>query len=296
MSPGAYILIGFAKFFGALPRWFLYGPVRWKLYLLLYYVVRYRRRVTRENLTECFPEKPLPEIKRIEKKFYGNLAEVFIDTFDLAGIGKKAFARRITFEGVERHEAENRGRDWIGALAHYGSWEYFTTYGVWTHHTLGGVYKPLKSKTVDDYYKYVRTRFGADVVPKSGVMRYVVEKRRAGKHFILGLISDQTPPRHAIDHWYDFLGRKTAFFNGAEKLALRFGMPVYAVDIKKTARCRYTLSYTMIYDGQELVPEHEITARYARYLEAMIRRDPSLWMWSHKRWKHTPESIGNDFE
>jgi KDO2-lipid IV(A) lauroyltransferase len=45
-----------------------------------------------------------------------------------------------------------------------------------------------------------------------------------------------------------------------------------------------------IYDGKENVAQHEITQRYATRLEQMIREQPELWMWSHKRWKHTPES------
>ena len=28
-------------------------------------------------------------------------------------------------------------------------------------------------------------------------------------------------------------------------------------------------------------------------LERMIRRQPHLWLWSHKRWKHRREDFGN---
>ena len=38
------------------------------VYFPLYYVVRYRRRVVRENLTKSFPEKSEAEIIHIEKK------------------------------------------------------------------------------------------------------------------------------------------------------------------------------------------------------------------------------------
>ncbi|MBQ1953810.1 MAG: hypothetical protein II361_05145, partial [Alistipes sp.] len=32
----------------------------------------------------------------------------------------------------------------------------------------------------------------------------------------------------------------------------------------------------------------EITRRYAKMLEAEIVANPAMWMWSHRRWKHTP--------
>ena len=37
---------------------------------LIYHLVRYRRKVVRDNLVKSFPEKPVQEIKRIEKRFY----------------------------------------------------------------------------------------------------------------------------------------------------------------------------------------------------------------------------------
>ena len=32
-------------------------------------------------------------------------------------------------------------------------------------------------------------------------------------------------------------------------------------------------------------PEGEITEKYTRMLEQTIRRDPAIWLWTHKRWK-----------
>ena len=34
------------------------------------------------------------------------------------------------------------------------------------------------------------------------------------------------------------------------------------------------------------LPEGELTIKYAHYLEDVIRRNPSMWLWSHRRWKH----------
>lgn len=51
----------------------------------------------------------------------------------------------------------------------------------------------------------------------------------------------------------------------------------------------YEMSFECIYDGEEEVAEHEITERYVRRLESMIRERPELWMWSHRRWKHKRE-------
>ena len=57
----------------------------------------------------------------------------------------------------------------------------------------------------------------------------------------------------------------------------------------------YKISYVEIYDGQEQVEAMELVRRYAQNLEAMIRRRPELWMWSHNRWRHTPEKQARRF-
>ncbi len=63
-------------------------------------------------------------------------------------------------------------------------------------------------------------------------------------------------------------------------------MPVYFMNVKKNGTANYTVNFEMIYDGVEQVEEYEITERYVRRLEQMIREVPHLWMWSHRRWKH----------
>jgi KDO2-lipid IV(A) lauroyltransferase len=34
------------------------------------------------------------------------------------------------------------------------------------------------------------------------------------------------------------------------------------------------------------LPEGELTRKYVRWLESVIREEPDMWLWSHRRWKH----------
>lgn len=61
--------------------------------------------------------------------------------------------------------------------------------------------------------------------------------------------------------------------------------------MRRVQRGRYEMSFEQIYDGEEQVPAYEITERYVRRLEAMIREQPELWMWSHRRWKHKRPNV-----
>ena len=50
------------------------------LFYPLYYVARYRRNVTRKNLSECFPDKTDRELNDIEKGFYRFFVDNILET------------------------------------------------------------------------------------------------------------------------------------------------------------------------------------------------------------------------
>lgn len=290
-----YALYYLLKAVGLLPAWFLYYPLAELCYLLLYGLFRYRLQVTRENLRNAFPEKSGKELRRIERRFYRHLAEVFIDTIDLTSISRKQLRRRMVIEDEAAHRKAVEGKDWIAGMSHYGSWEYFIAYALGDgegQETIG-VYKTLHNRVMDMLYRSIRSRMGMEPVPMSVILRHVVRDRQRGIRMGIGLIADQAPPWFHRDYWYNFFGRPTSFYDGLESMALRFGMPVYFVHIDKIRRAHYTARFELIYDGQERVAPHEITKRYAAQLEAMIRQRPELWLWSHRRWKHkpTPEEL-----
>ncbi len=67
-----------------MPYWFKYYVVENLLYFILYYCLRYRVKVVKENLRNSFPDRPMAEIKRIRRSFYHTLSEIFISTVSLA--------------------------------------------------------------------------------------------------------------------------------------------------------------------------------------------------------------------
>lgn len=284
------LLWGACCLIGWMPRWFKYGMLQPFVYALLR-MIRYRYKVMYTNISLSFPEKSKKEVKQIIKGAYSNLAEVIVDTICLAGAKRRNDLDHVTWIDADKHIERNKGRDWIFMASHYGCWEYFL---LWTLNDpdceIFGVYHPLKSTIFEHFYRRLRN-FSPKIhqVPMQETVRQYLKNRSAGKNVALGLISDQTPNLRPDTEWFDFLNRKTAFIDGSEKLAIRFNIPVYYAHIERTRADHLTIRYVEIYDGVEEVEPMEITRRYAAALEAMIKERPELWMWSHKRWKHSPE-------
>lgn len=285
------LLWGFCLFFSWLPYWFKYYVVEEVIYFLLRYVLRYRRRVICENLRNSFPEKSEAERRRIMGGAYLNLAEMFVNTLNLAGSSNELCRACAMVPDWEETEREVAGRDWIAMSGHVGCWEYCSFLGLYDYeHLLFGVYHPLKNRVMEALYHRLRRRDNMIAVPMKEVVRCYMRHKadpQAG-HISLGLLADQNPPRRPDSHWFDFLNQKTIFFDGGEKLARRFHMPVYFTHIRQVKRGYYEMQFIRIYDGDEPVADNVITERYVRLLEEMIREEPALWLWSHRRWKHKP--------
>lgn len=292
----ASLLWGVCRIMNYSPRWFrfyIFAP----FVTCVLRMLRYRRAVIQRNLSNAFPEKSQRQRDEIMRRFYSTLAEIVVDTVCLAGATPKHDSDLILWRNKELHAERTLRRDWIAMASHYGCWEFFPLWSwVDTECHFVTVYHPLKSKTFELFYRRLR-KFAPNlhVVPMADAIRHYVRNRREGHGIVLGLVSDQSPNLRADTRWYDFLNQKTAFIDGSERIAMRFNIPIYFLNVDRIAPGRYGVEFVELYDGKESVEEGEITRRYAVALEEMIRRCPELWMWSHKRWKHTPEKQAERF-
>ena len=154
-----------------------------------------------------------------------------------------------------------------------------------------GVYHTLKSVVFEHFYRRLRAYApNYHQVPMKETLRVYMRTRSDKYSTVLGLISDQATRLREDSEWVDFLNRKTTFIGGSEKIALRFKMPIYFAHIERVRAGYYEIRFDELYDGVEDVEPMEITRRYAAALERMIKERPELWLWSHNRWKHSPET------
>lgn len=279
-----YIVYPIFYFVGLLP-YKVQNAISTGLCFLIYKMARYRVRVVRDNLSRAFPEKSREQLLEIEHKFYRHLSDMFVEMMLLSSISEKKMRQRMEFINADQIERYTAGRSWISAMAHHGTWELTTSWGLYSSHDkVYAVYRPLHSRWVDKYYKRTRSRFGIKPLAMSDVGREIIHHRQGNENVTLAMIADQSP--NPIRRWFDFFGRNTPFFDGMERLALKYNMPVAFLHIDKFDNGCYKGWFEVIYDGEEKVEEGEITRRYVVKLEEMIRQRPELWMWSHKRWKH----------
>ncbi|MBC6697886.1 lysophospholipid acyltransferase family protein [Hymenobacter sp. BT190] len=258
------------------------------IYLLLAYVVRYRRNVVLTNLRNSFPEKPEAEIQRVAKNFYRHFAEVMVETLKLVVMPAAELKKRVWFsnpEVMERHFAQ--GRTVLGLSSHSANWEWVLTSGaVWLSAHADGVYKPLSNPFFERFMYQLRTRTGAGLIPMRDTLRNMLQRR--GEVRVVSLLSDQAAGPEDRPYWTEFMHQDSGFYTSADRLAARFHCPVVYVSIRRLRRGYYQIVLTELYDGDAPLPANDfpITEAFVRQLEHDIREFPADYLWTHRRWKH----------
>ena len=277
--------------FALLPRCVRYGVFTPFLAFVLHRLFHYRYAVIIRQLHDSFPEKGEEEINELCRRYYSHLAEMIIGTLSLAGMSDKRRANTTEFNLPENFHEQIEGRNMVIMTSHYGFWEIaLNIYLATPNHHLVVAYRPLTNPVMDKLLHRLRNNPSTDVVPSKQLMRHYIANRNGinGKNLVVGLISDQNCPPTKGCCWHSFLNHDSLFFDGGEQLAMKFGLPVFYMELERIEAGRYRHIYTQIYDGKEEVAPHEITERYVRCLEQTIERKPEYWMWSHRRWKSRP--------
>lgn len=264
------------------------------LYLLAYYVVRYRRRVVRTNLKNSFPEKSNKELLVIERKYYHYICDYLVEEVKTMKISFEEICRRMQYENKEVFlEMVEKYGGIILLIPHYANFEWIIGMGAIMQpgDLPVQIYKPLRNAYLNEMFKHIRSRFGGYNVAKHSTAREVIKLRREGKRVVIGLITDQSPNRSEAHYWTKFLNQDTVFMDGAERIAKMMGYPVFYCELEKLKRGYCKVTFDLVVETPKETANGEITELFARRLEQTIQREPAYWFWSHKRWKIKREDV-----
>jgi Kdo2-lipid IVA lauroyltransferase/acyltransferase len=256
------------------------------LYLFGYHVLKYRQKVILNNLFHAFPEKTDTERKAISKKFFRNLTDSFAETLKFYSMDAGEVADRFKVTGSDQlKERIKNGEIIVLVSGHFINWEgQVIAFKSLIDPNLETVYLRINNPFFDQLMKNIRGRFGGTLVEKADFPRSYLKNRKIPR--AIGLGADQRPTNTEIRYTAEFMNRKTAFFEGPEKLAKRYGHPIFYGHIRRPKRGHYTINYELIatppYDNS---PEHSITDLFIKLTEKGIREQPEIYLWSHNRWK-----------
>lgn len=269
------------------------------IYLILYKLLNYRVNVVRKNLTESFPEKKEQELREIERKFYHRLCDYFVELVKTMTMSENQIRKRMVFKGIDLvNQCADEGQSVAVYLGHTFNWEWITSlpFSVSDKLHCGQLYHALESPIFNKLLLYQRQRWGAECIALVDILRKTIEYKRKNQLTVIGYIGDQVPHWNNIHHWCWFLNHDTPVMTGTERIAIKNRQALFFLDVTQTQRGYYEAEFKLITRHPEQLKEFEATDIYYQMLEANIRRQPELWLWSHNRWKRTREEFERRFK
>lgn len=250
------------------------------------------RRHAQANLQLAFPALDDQTREQIERGTFRNLGRALGEVTQFPKLNRANIESIVMYEGLENYlHAVAQGRGVILLTGHIGAWE-LSVYA----HSIYGYPMSFLARRVDNplverLAEANRARFGNRSIDKKGSLRDVLKTLKAGG--VVGILADLNSAREE-GVFVDFFGLPACTTAGVATLALRTGaavVPGYMLwdDAQQIHRLCFEPSIETINTGN---PKDDIvtnTARYAKVLEAVIRRHPDQWLWIHRRWKTRPE-------
>ena len=282
MSALLFYLIVFPISF--LPLGFLY-----KLSDLLYFIFTrifpYRKSVIIRNIQRSFPDKSELEQEQLLKQFYRHFTDILVEGIKNLSISKKQLKKRMLVRNPElMQELYDEKRNVILVSGHFNNWEWLiSSQNLLFNHQAFGIGMPMSNKFWDKKVNQRRERFGMQVINASN---YQIKFRTFKKKpFAVLTLGDQSPAHSTKSYWMNFLNQDTAVLFGTEYMANDYDFTVVFFIVHKIKRGYYELELKLITKDAKSMNWGEITEIHTKLLEDEIIKNPSQWLWSHKRWK-----------
>lgn len=286
-----HIVYSFLWLISILPMRILYLKST-SLYVLVYYIIGYRKKVVKDNLLLVFPEKTESERNKIAKEFFKHLCDVIFETIKSISISEKEIKKRFQFANIEILDPyfENN-RSVLLMASHYGNWEWSGILNKLLKHEAFAVYKPLDNKQMDALVKDIRGRFGGQIISNKKIVGVLFRKSVQKFRTLTYILSDQTPKIGKSKYRDNFMGIKVPVFTGTEELAKRLDFSVLYLKVEKVKRGYYKSTFVPLAENPRDFQDFEITRMFLDQIENQIKDAPQYYLWSHKRWKHRNKEL-----
>ena len=261
----------------------------------VYVLDRFHRRVALDNLEQAFASRPPSERRAVARRMFVHFGRLVLELMKFATLSESQIRAHSDIEGEDRvAQAHRQGRGVLFFTGHFGYWELQAIAHPLRVAPISVIARPLDNPLLHQLLERIRTRTGNSVIYRDGAIRKVL-RALAGNHGVAILIDQHLHSSDAV--YVDFFHRPAATTSALAALALRTGAPVIPVFALPLPRGRYRFVYEHpvpppAEDSQDAV--REFTQRCTDVLEMYVRREPSLWLWMHRRWRERDPALADE--
>jgi KDO2-lipid IV(A) lauroyltransferase len=267
--------------------------------ILLFDVVRFRRKIILQNLDIVFPEKTSMFKIGLGRESIRRLIYNFYEFCLFPAITESWIEDHTIFKGLENLDQALKGDKGVLLLSlHLGHGDMAISMLAHKGYPLVVISKHFKIKWLNDFWFGARQRFGANFLdPHGKSSSFDIFRMLKQKRIVIFVLDQYMGPPYGLET--TFFGVKTGTAYGLSLFALKTGTPVLPVWTYRDDKGRNVVEV-----GEEIMLEERgtreetllaTTQKYNFALEKLIRSYPRDWMWLHRRWKKYYSDVDDSF-
>lgn len=230
----------------------------------------------------------------IVKNSYKNLVYNLYEFIENPTLNLEELEKKITVENeAVILEAIKNNRKIILVSAHYGNWEYITSYMSLKYKPTTMVGRKMNNKYFNEDMEKNRNKHNSQMLLKDKSAKGLMKALKEGR--MIGLATDQhiNPKKGVV---VEFLGHKAIQVDSTARLALKFNAIIIPVFFVMNEFRNYTIKFydriePSAFQGENKI--HDITQKEADMMSQQISDKPDLWFWQHRRFKEYYQEIYN---
>lgn len=251
---------------------------------------RHRQRA-RRHLAMCFHDLSDQQIDHLVHQSFEHFVQLVVEVCHTPRLlHRETWSQRIKLDNLgPALELMGGNRPCLMLTGHLGNWEVLGYFLTMIGYQVEAVARPIDNPLINDWLLGIRERKGLRVITKWKATGRMLNVLSAGG--ALGFIADQNAGDKGL--FVPFFGRLASTYKSIGLLAMDQNAPIicgYAARFGDDYQYRLGVEDIIYPDDWTKQPDplYYITARYSRALENMIRRNPSQYLWMHRRWKSRP--------
>jgi Kdo2-lipid IVA lauroyltransferase/acyltransferase len=242
------------------------------------------RRVTRTNLSVCFPSLSQHDVDALARESLRHTGRYAAECGIVWGREDQRWKSLIKdVVGVHVIEdAQKAGKGVLVLVPHFGNWEILNLF-LGERYGLTALYEPMRIAGLDPIVKGGRTRTGSTLVPtNAGGIRALFGALREGR--VVGLLPDQVP--NAGGAYAEFFGRAALTMVLVHRLNGRVAPRLVMGHARRLPDAGgFCIAFEALPQLERLKEQHHALKEMNAAIERLVKTDPAQYQWEYKRFK-----------
>ena len=241
------------------------------------------KKIIKSNILRAIPKINLLEINNIKKNMWNNYGRTLSEYMFLKSFRDNKFKPNIKIEGKEiLDQIRNAHTPVIFVSGHFSNFELMAMKIEESGINLAAIYRPLNNIFLNVLMERIRKKYICKKQVKKGTSGVRELLKLYKKGYSIALMIDQRVSEGIKSKFFDLDAYTTTI---PAQFAKKFGCKIVPIYIERHNDINFNIKIEKPIEFLKSTPTEKITRDLNVWLEKMILKNPSKWIWSHNRWK-----------